>query len=515
MMMPPKKARQEAQSKLPDVLATRLFSAEASPELFVVDPSPCQVPGSFPQEVCSRLPLAEIALRLLAQVTDDAFLMDVFERYRGRSYQRIISFPTFVHLLADALIEHEASGRQSFLRGQEDGSLRASLAAIYGKIGRVPLSLSMGLLLESSSLLQQLFPSAACTVLPASLAGMNLIAFDGKKIKHVARRLKATRAQLGQLYGGKLDVALWVNTRLAIAMSADPDGEVSDTPLLPELVRQVRSRIGGTRLWIGDRLFCDLDQPGLLCQQDDHFILRFCKRVSFHVDSQRPAREGKDGQARKYVEEWGWIGMAKDSRRRYVRRITLDRPDDEAIIVITDLLDGERYPATDILDAYLLRWEIENCFQQITDVFELRRLIGHTPEATVFQAAFCLLLYNVVMVARGYLAEAERMPAEEISTEQLFHDVQRQLIAWNEVLEVEETVALLRGMSLEQTQERLRQLAKGLWTERWHKTTGAQKPPPPSPKHYPSGGHTSVFRLLQKAKAARMANAHKRVSNSS
>jgi len=509
MVLPPTKPRRDVRLELPANVPALLLPVQVPLE--VAAPLP-DSPASLAREVCSRLPLAESVLRLLALVTDDAFLANVFERYRGKSYENLISFPTFVHLLADALLEHDGSGRQSFSRAREDGSLKASLAAMYGKLARVPLSLSMGLLLESSARLQDVFPRAAHTPLPASLASMNLIAFDGKKIKHVARRLKATRRQLGQLYGGKLDVALWVNTRLALAMSADPDGEVSDTPLLPEVVRQVRSRIGGIRLWIGDRLFCDLDQPGLLCQEGDHFVLRYNKRVSFHADPQRPAQPGTDSQGRKYVQEWGWIGTAKDSRRRYVRRITLYRPGEEDRSVITDLLDDEAYPGTDILDAYLLRWEIENCFQQITDVFELRRLIGNTPEATVFQAAFCLVLYNVVMVCRGYLAEAEKMAAEDISTEQLFYDVQRQLIAWHEVLDVPETVSLVQSMSPEQTRQRLRELASGLWTERWRKTSGAQKPPPKLPKEYPSGGHTSVFRLLQKAKIAQQS---KRLSNSS
>jgi hypothetical protein len=407
-------------------------------------------------------------------------------------------------LIADALLEHEANGQQSFARAQEEGELEASGSAMYGKLARVPLSLSRGLLLESSSKLQGLFPKAARTPLPKSLAGMNLIGFDGKKIKHVARRLKATRGQLGQLYGGKLDVALWINTRLALAMSAHPDGEVSDTPLLPALVRQVRSRIGGIRLWIGDRLFCDLDQPELLTREGDHFILRYNKRVSFHPDGKRAPQEGTDSRGRKYVQEWGWIGTAKDPRRRYVRRITLYRPGEEDVSVITDLLDEAAYPADDILEAYLLRWEIENCFQQITEVFDLRRLIGCSPEATVFQAAFCLLLYNVVMVARGYIAEAEKLSAEEISTEQLFYDVRRQLIAWSEVLQAEETARLLEPLTPEQAQARLRELALGLWTERWCKVSRSRKPPQPVPKHYPKGGHTSVFRLLQQAKATKI-----------
>jgi hypothetical protein len=504
MILPPKEAGRSTKPEAGLRLLEERLAAEAAPALAVLG-QPAEAAPSFPRRVCARLPLAESVLRLLEQVSHDDFLADVFECYRGRSYERVISFPTFVRLIADALLEHDADGRQSFARAREGGELEATLSAMYGKLGRVPLSLSMGLLLESSTRLQGLFPQAARTPLPASLRDMNLLGFDGKKIKHVARRLKATRGQWGQLYGGKLDVALWINTRLALAFSADPDGEVSDTPLLPEVVRQVRSRIGGVRLWIGDRLFCDLDQPGLLTQQGDHFILRYNKRVSFHPDPGRPPQEGTDSRGRRYVQQWGWIGTAKDPRRRYVRRVTLYRPGEEDVSVLTDLLDEKAYPAADVLEAYLLRWEIENCFQQITEVFDLRRLIGCSPEATVFQAAFCLVLYNVVMVARGYIAEAEKLSAEEISTEQLFYDVRRQLIAWSEVLQAEETARLFEPLTEGQVQARLRALAQGLWTERWRKDTRPRKPPPPVPKHYPAGGHTSVFRLLQKAKATQNA----------
>jgi hypothetical protein len=460
------------------------------------------------REVCTRLPLAEATLRLLDGVTHDDFLDHVFDRYRGRSYQKEISFPTFVRLIADALLEHQGVGRQSFLRAQEEGDLDASLEAAYGKLRRVPIELSKGFLFEASQQLLGLFPQAASTPLPASLAAMHLVAVDGKKVKHVARRMKVTRDVLGQIYGGKLVVALSVNTRLAIALDADPDGETSDTPLLPDVVRQVRQRLTGVRLWIADRLFCDLDQPGLFCQQGDHFVIRYNARVSFHGDDSRARREGTNDKGQRYVEEWGWLGTAKDPRRRYVRRITLFRPGDPEgdVILVSDLLDADTYPAEDLLAAYLLRWEIENCFQQITEVFTLRRLISSTPEATVYQAMFCLLLYDVLLVVRGYVAGAARKQAEEVSLEEVFKDTQRQLIAWNEVVSVAETVALLGGHPAAGLPARLRQLAAGLWKERWQKTTGSGKPsrlPRNRPKEYPKGGHTSVYRLLQRARQSR------------
>ena len=67
----------------------------------------------------------------------------------------------------------------------------------------------------------------------------------------------------------------------------------------------------------------------------------------------------------------------------------------------TDLRDAARSPAVDLLTLYLARWGIERVFQQITEVFALRRLSGSTPQATVFQAAFGLLLYKMVQGLRG------------------------------------------------------------------------------------------------------------------
>ena len=79
----------------------------------------------------------------------------------------------------------------------------------------------------------------------------------------------------------------------------------------------------------------------------------------------------------------GLMGAAKQgARRRYVRRITLWRPGEEEVALLTDLLDEALYPAVDLLAVYLTRWQVENVFQAITEVFELRHLIGCTPRAT-------------------------------------------------------------------------------------------------------------------------------------
>ncbi len=61
---------------------------------------------------------------------------------------------------------------------------------------------------------------------------------------------------------------------------------------------------------------------------------------------------------------WGWLGAeGQGGRRLYVRRVTLTHPGDEDVGVVTDLLDGTRYPAADLPAMDLTRWQIEECFE--------------------------------------------------------------------------------------------------------------------------------------------------------
>jgi hypothetical protein len=214
-------------------------------------------------------------------------------------------------------------------------------------------------------------------------------------------------------------------------MAADPDGERNEGRLVPQVVEQVRQVVSGPRLWVLDRQFCDLVQTARCSEEGDHFLMRYHQKVQFCPDPTRPATVTPDAQGRAMREEWGWWGAEPNTRRRFVRRLTLTRPGAEARILVTDLLDAGRYPAADLLTVYLARWGSERVFQPIPEGFALRRLIGSPPQATVFQAAFCLWLYNMEQVLRGYMALAQPQPclAEELSAEQLFYDGQRELTA--------------------------------------------------------------------------------------
>jgi hypothetical protein len=381
--------------------------------------------------VLPRVPLADATLTAWSYLLRPEFLDGLFERPRGRSYEDILTFPEFVALIRDALVLHEGSGLASFERAAERGELPTCQEAVYAKLRRVPLRLSMAFLEEITERLRALLPrGTSAEALPGSLDGLEVVILDGQQIKGVAKRLLPVRGRPGKIIGGKILVAYRPGQGLAVALAAERDGEANDIRLMPALIPRARARIAGVRLWVGDRQFCDLNQPATLTEQGDHFLLRRSLKLGFHADPDRPARSFTDARGRTVTERWGWIGAPKEKRRRYVRQVHLARPGAEDVYRVTDLLEERADPAEDLLAVYLRRWEIERVFQKIVAVFHREHLIGSTPEATIFQAAFCLVLYNLLQVLRALVAAGqEGLAAEAVSMEKLFEDVQAESTA--------------------------------------------------------------------------------------
>jgi len=461
------------------------------------------------QELLARLPLVEAVYQLFSHVLHAPLLDRVYEQHRGRSYEERLTFPVFVDLIRDALMIHHGSGRAAFDAAAARGELPVAVKNVYEKLGRCPLLLSLALLRTGVQRLAEVLPPTD-DPLPASLAGLAVVAIDGKKLKKAAKRLAALWGLPGKMLAAKLLVALDLRRRLVLAMDADPDGERNDVPLVPGLLPQVRSVLEQVILWIADSQFCDLNLPALLCQQGGHFLLRYTRKLSFHPDPQRPVQEGRDRQGWRVVQEWGHVGSVKDHRRRYVRRIMLYREGEEEVILITDLLKEDEYPAEDLLDAYLQRWGIERVFQQVTETFQLQKLIGSTPQAGVFQSAFCFLMYNGLQVIGRYVAEGSGHKVEEVSTEKRYQSVVRQMGAWHELGDPAYAASYFAiPLEVPALRARLRELLGGLWRERWRKSPPKKrKPKEPKPKvQRGQAGHGSVQRAIDAYKAARQAKA--------
>jgi hypothetical protein len=447
----------------------------------------------------ARLPLAEAVLTVWRFVADADWIGRIYDENRGRSYEKLLSFPTMVSLVRDALLEHDGSGKQSFEAAQSRGELPASFRATYGKLGRTPLPVSTAFLAGCTARISAVYPQdpQAHTPVPKSLDDYEVLVFDGKAIKRVAKRLKPLWETAGGLLGGRALVALNLRSGLAVAMRAHPDGDANEVRFVGDLVPEVRQLLPRKRLWVADSSFCDLTQPARFAEQGDAFLVRYHPKVPFFADPARAACEGRDSRGRRYVQEWGWLGSPRHPKRRlYVRRITLYRPGEKDVVLITNLCDEQAVPAVDLLEVYLNRWGIERMFQQVTEVFGLEHLIGTKPEGVIFQFAMCLVLYNLIQVVRGVIASAVQRPRETISGEKLFQDVHRQMIAWSETVELDETLAQFAGeWTALRVKVRLSELLSGVWRDRWLKAPPKKKPA--ARKRVRKRTHSSVYRILE------------------
>jgi hypothetical protein len=455
-------------------------------------------------DVCARMPLADAALSIWRFVFDEQRLDGLWEQYRGSCYEKIISFPVMTHLVADALLQYSGSGRRSFEKNIESGILEASIGSAFGKLGRLPLPLSEAMLREGTTAIRELFPSTKLRELPKSLNDFEVFLFDGKAIKKVAKRLKLLRGVGGGLLGGKALVALHWQTGLAVAMKTHPDGDASEKTLtssVVELTTELTSKLTSKAcLYVGDRAYGGLAQTAHFTRRPgDHFLVRHQSSTTFTADPNRPEKKSVDSKGRPFVQRWGWLGRPDHKGRRYVRQIHLTLPSGDDLILNTDLLDDDVYPAADLLWLYQERWGIERVFQKVTEVFGLEHLIGGTPQACIFQFSFCLLLYNLVQLLTSYVAEAKKCDVDEISKEKLFDDVHRELIAWNVVFTPEQTTqrfeATLNVESAETVRTRLRELLANAWSSTWWKSPRQENRS--SPHHKGKRGHNSVYRILK------------------
>jgi hypothetical protein len=468
-------------------------------------------PFCVDQEVLNRLPLAEAVLLLLRQATLPEHSLELFENHRQLCYTRAIPFDLFVAMIRDALLQHQGSGRQAFAQARLNGTLHASNQAAYGKLAHVPIGLSQAFLAENTQRLLPLLPPDRPAPVPASLRRFRVLTVDGKVTKRVAKRLKVLRGLAGGALGGKGLVGLDQRSGLVLCLAGCADGDANDCALVPALINGVLPLLDPHEepLFVADSQFADLTQPQRFLHlpggRRGHVLLRYSARTRFTADEAvRPTNatgleEGTDSRGRRYRQEWGWLGGPDNPKRLAMRRITLERPGEESVAILSDLLDPEEFPAEDLLEGYLSRGQIEGVFQKITEVFSLDKLISSRPKGTVFQLAFCLLLYNLIEVIRSHVACGQGLASSDVSAEMLFTDVRAELKALTKVVPAESVSRLVPGgLSPAATRRCLAVLLQGLWKPIWRKVVNKKRRAHPAK---PRGGvHCCVHRALQKAK---------------
>jgi hypothetical protein len=451
----------------------------------------------------NQLPLAEASWLLWHDVLPEEALQTIYDTYRGTSYQRCFSFSHLVYLINDALTRHQGHAHKTLAQHADSQHCPASEPAFYGKLRRIPVALSEGFLADGALRLRCHLPDQPHRHLPSSLQAFRVLLFDGKTFKHAAKRLKPLQQRAGRALGGKALVALEAATGLIVGMAACPDAHTNEAKLVPQLLPQVRQRLPGPNLWVGDQGFGDLAQVRRCTAAGDHCVLRLHPKSQFTPEPLPPARTGVDAAGRAWKEEIGQLHSQREGTKT-MRRITLVRPGKQDLVLITDLLDTEAYPANDLLELYRVRWSIETVFLTVSEVFHLKHLIGSHPQGILFQASLCMMYYNVLQVLRGIAAQTQQRATQDVSTHNLFTDLQHELIALHRLAKPDDLVAGLqeRAASLVNLRAYLAERLGRAWTPLWAKAP-AKKRHLPKPKHKRGGAaHFSSHRVLQEYKKA-------------
>jgi hypothetical protein len=444
-----------------------------------------------------KTPLAEAIWLLWNEVFPDPFLNDFYEANRGRCYEHSFSFANIVYLVNDALLRNKGRAQPTLIHHQDTEQCPASEQAFYGKLRRMPIALSEAFLAVPTQRLRSFLPNRPLVETPACLRDFRLIVFDGKTFKNAAKRLKALRGRAGRALGGRALVAMELTTGLLVGMAADPDAHVNEAKLVPQLLKSVRDQLPGAHLFIADRGFGDLAQMRRCTQEGDHCVLRLHKKSRFDVDPAQPVRHGVDERGRAWVEEIGTLHSTRQGSMT-VRRITLTREGQEPLILVTDLLDGERYRANDLLALYRQRWGIEQVFQKVTEIFHLSRLIGSSPNAIIFQAAFCMLLYNMIQVVQALVADTQDCAPSSVSTFRLCEDLHKQLTVVHFLTPPDQLIPILRERAETVTDLRahLKVILKQAWTKRWIKSPPKKRNLKPVKHKRGTAGHFSMHRAM-------------------
>ena len=85
------------------------------------------------------------------------------------------------------------------------------------------------------------------------------------------------------------------------------------------------------------------------------------------------------------------------------------------VTVVTTLLDPQLYPAQEILQAYLRRWRLEMCLDDLKTTLQMECLRSRSPEMVQKELCTRLIAHNLIRCIMAQAASEHAVPLERIS----------------------------------------------------------------------------------------------------
>ena len=214
-------------------------------------------------------------------------------------------------------------------------------------------------------------------------------------------------------------VVLWSMVSGAICALAQGSLQVSELSLLTLLF----SQLAKGDILLGDRGFGNYALIALLQHTlGVDFVGRPLRKIDGRRRLKRLGRNDwliqwtKPNNPSPWLSLAQWIGLPKELTLRTVKG-SLYRKGYRVrqVTVVTTLLDPQLYPAREILQAYLRRWRLEMCLDDIKTILQMETLRCKSPGVCQKEVFTRLIAHNLIRCTMAQAAAEHAVPLDQIS----------------------------------------------------------------------------------------------------
>lgn len=439
-------------------------------------------------------PLTVMVRVLLEAALPPSGLDELFEKTATVQYTRELLFSQLVGLMCQVTCGIQPSVNAAYR--EQSTEISVSRTALYNKLNRMETGVSRALVQYTVQQLKPLIEQLggqAHELLP----GYRVKILDGNCIGASEHRLAILQEILSAPLPGKSLVVLDPVLRLAIDMFPCEDGHANERTLFTNVLNTVAAK----DLWIADRNMCTLGFLFGIAQKQADFVIRQHQTMPcIALGEEQHVGRIETG----VVFEQKVLVKDAQNQELILRRVIvhLDKPTrdgDTQIAVFTNL--PPEVEACAIARLYRDRWQVENLFQVVTQLFRCEIKTLAYPKAALFSFSMALVAYNLFAVLKTALAAVHGVGKIEagLSNFYLTKEVERNYSGMMIALPPS-LWQIFSQMSQPQLCSLLIQLAEKVNLKKFASSVRGPKKPKPKQTWDENHPHVSTARLLAQAK---------------
>ena len=326
-------------------------------------------------------------------------LDDVFAEHARQQEPGKLLFSAMIELLGLVVARVRNSVNDAYLARKK--AFVVSVQEVYRKLRGVETQVSRQLVREVAARMAAIVDALKVQRKPL-LRGYRTKIIDGNHLAGTEHRLKELRTLRSAPLPGLALVVLEPDRMLLTDAFPCKDAYAQERSLLAQVLESVAAK----DLWIADRNFCTTEFLfGIAGRRAGFLIRQHASTLNYELLGKR-RRIGRCPTGTIY--EQAMRLFHNDGRTLEVRRITveLDEPtrDGEKEIHLVTNLPANVANSRRVADLYLLRWTVENAFQELDQALASEIETLAYPSAALLSFCVALLTYNLVSVVKSALA---------------------------------------------------------------------------------------------------------------